>query len=98
NKEHARSITIAFGAVLWIAVVYAPLCTVDSVAITPIRRWVRGRLVRCSPDVAPTAARAPGPITPTTSIFTACRIAGSASAEAVLQATTSNLIPRAARN
>src|SRR2546423_1499531 len=44
-----------------------------------------------------TAALAPGPITPTTSICRALLIAGNANADAVLQATTSNLIPCAAR-
>jgi hypothetical protein len=45
-----------------------------------------------------TAAREPGSITPMTGTLIALRIAGSARAEAVLQATTSNLIPRASRN
>src|SRR6184192_3156420 len=90
NNGQARSITIAVGSILWIAFVYAPLFTVDSVALTPIGRWVRGRLVRSSSTRA-IAARAPGPITPTTSIFNAERIAGSANADAVLQATTSSL-------
>src|SRR5437868_7817878 len=72
--------------------VYAPLCTVDSVAITPT--WLRRRPA-CR---FATAALAPGPITPTTSTCKALRIAGKASAEAVLHATTSILIPCAARN
>ena len=45
-----------------------------------------------------TAARAPGSITPITSTPTARRIAGSASADAVLHATTSSLMPCASRN
>ena len=46
---------------------------------------------------AHTAARAPGPIMPTTGTETAARTAGMASADAVLHATTSSLTPRETR-
>ncbi len=74
-----------------IASKYALLETVASVAMTPIRACD-------SPFVISTAFRPPGPITPTTSIPIRSRILGNANADAVLQATTSILIPRDARN
>jgi hypothetical protein len=61
---------------------------VPAVPMTPIRPL----------DVAPTAARTPGSITPTTGTSKSCSSCGTASAEAVLHATTTILTPRPSRN
>ncbi len=50
------------------------------------------------PRVRRSAARAPGAMTPSTGTGSAADSAGSATAEAVLHATTSSLMPRSSRN
>jgi hypothetical protein len=61
--------------------------TVAAVPMTPITRL----------RVARQAASAPGPMTPTTGTGSSRRSAGSATADMVLQATTSALMPRRSR-
>ena len=88
SAEAARSATTAAGLSSLIAAKYAPDCTVASVATTPIRP------VR----VARAAAVAPGRTTPSIgTVGCLRRSAWSASADAVLQATTIAFAPRATR-
>ena len=55
------------------------------------------RTAMVPPRVRAAAACAPGSITPTTGMGRAAEMAGRLSADTVLQATTSILMPRAAR-
>ncbi len=88
NSAQARPMTRASGRWVAMARAYAWLLIVAAVPMTPMTPF----------RVARQATSAPGPMTPTTGIAADSRSAGSATADIVLQATTSAFTPRRVRN